>query len=74
MRACVYGYRNVVEDDGRLKGRVKSGTVNTTRRKGYPSYLWLKHDSPLHRRLCVGVLWHAKYHSYGGGKTMRHYN
>ena len=38
MRACVYGYRNVVEDDGRLKGRVKSGTVNATRRKGYPSY------------------------------------
>ena len=74
MRACVYGDRNVVEDDGRLKGRVKSGTVNATRRKGYPSYLWLKHDSPLHRRLCVGVLSHAKYHSYGGGKTLRHYN
>ena len=40
MRACAYGYGNVVEDDARLKCRVKSGTVNATRRKRYPSYLF----------------------------------
>ena len=74
MRACAYGYGNVVEDNARLKCRVKSGTVNATRRKRYPSYLWLKHDSPLRRRLCVNVLSHAKCHNDGGGKTMCHYN